>query len=145
MDKPKINGWKDITLLSFCCNSRKDIQDTFIHFSIPIPFVFENRTPTYTHHAFFHLFFLLFTQTSTTHTQERNRTKEKQRVRGGDTCQKTTLNFIAGLCYMFALCIVHFCLVCLLFVRFFPFFVYFEAEETGNARKWYKNFPFNII
>lgn len=144
MDKRKINGWKDITLLSFCCNSfEKTLLSIF-----PFQFLLysKNRTPTYTHHFFPSFLPFIYTNQHHTHIQERNRTKEKQRVRGGDTCQKTTLNFIAGLCYMFALCIVHFCLVCLLFVRFFFRFSYIlRQKETGNARKWYKNFPFNII
>lgn len=88
-----------------------------------------------TEHRHTHIIFSIFSSfylhkpAPHTHIQERNRTKEKQRVRGGDTCQKTTLNFIAGLCYMFALCIVHFCLVCLLFVRFFSVFRIFWGRR----------------
>lgn len=117
---------------------RKDIQDTFIHFSIPIPFVFEKPSSDIhtTHTSFFPSFLpFIYTNQHHTHTQKRNRTKEKQRVRGGDTCQKTTLNFIAGLCYMFALCIVHFCLVCLLFVRFFSVFRTFWGRGNWKCTK----------
>lgn len=86
-------------------------------------FCIRKTEQRHTHTSFFPSFLpFIYTNQHHTHTQKRNRTKEKQRVRGGDTCQKTTLNFIAGLCYMFALCIVHFCLVCLLFVRFFSVF-----------------------